>query len=764
MSRFDDPTRRDAGAGPEATRGATAPAWGHRPSAKSSASTPEATMDLSSDDLQAALTGGRDAAKITAATLPAPPRPDRPTAPQYASTAPAIGNDLVGRVLGGCRVEREIGRGAMGAVFEATHLSLQRRVAVKVLLPGARSDGLDVQQFIQEARALARIEHQNIVQVHDVGEDSGLHFLVMQLLDGGTVADRLERQGQFTWEEAARVARDAAHGLAVAHEKGIVHRDIKPENLMITTENVVKIADFGLAAKAARSGDPTVRSEVMGTPSYMPPEQIDGRNVDGRADIYSLGCTLYVMLTGRRPFEGESAIEVLLKQTKDTATPVVKVVPSTPPLLSQLVEKCMAKSPNARYRTAADLAADLEKILSGGRPKIVVEIEDVMSRMQEIARGEAAAQRGLAQRPAVVVSAAVALVCVTAIVMTIALPDLKATAADDFLAGAMPREATDETEARKALKAAQTFAGEHPTELDLVQRRYDELARQYGDELGVEIVAVRDKAKKDFEGLCLAEFAKVRAKSDESARAGDFVAALHALHAFPAELRAGKQGVEWTAEATKLQNQVRTSTGMAYVPAGRTASARDAAQGAELPAFLIDVFEVTNADYAAFVKAKGARAPAYWGADEPREAMARIPVVGVTPAEAAAYAAWKGKRLPSAAEWERAARGDKGTLYPWGDEFDRSRCVSRAAEKRVLHAVGTFQGGRSAFSVLDMAGNAAEWVADVSNDPLVGIGHEVRGGSAKSHPTACTALAKYFLPEDTQDPELLVGFRCSRNP
>jgi formylglycine-generating enzyme required for sulfatase activity len=147
--------------------------------------------------------------------------------------------------------------------------------------------------------------------------------------------------------------------------------------------------------------------------------------------------------------------------------------------------------------------------------------------------------------------------------------------------------------------------------------------------------------------------------------------------------------------------------------------------------------------------------------DGPAPAQREFPVVGITPAEAAAYAAWKGKRLPTAAEWERAARGDAGLAYPWGAEFDPARCASRAQARPALVAVKAFPGGRSPFGALNMAGNAAEWVADVSDDPLVGVGHEVRGGSARSHPSACTTFARYFLPEDSVDPELFVGFRCA---
>jgi eukaryotic-like serine/threonine-protein kinase len=722
-----------------------------QPSASRAAASPRAvvcetvaaTMDFSAEDLEQALLDSQGGGWPDHPTQPAVPRPPE---------VPAFGHDLGGRVLGSCRLDRELGRGAMGVVFEATHLSLQRRVAVKVLQPGAR-EAEDVAQFLQEARAMARIEHENIVQVHDVGEEAGLHYIVMQFLDGGTVADRLDHERMIPWEDACRLARDAARGLAIAHGKGIVHRDVKPENLMLTSSGQVKIADFGLAAKATGEDD---RSEVMGTPAYMAPETIDGRAVDGRSDIYSLGCTLYAMLTGRRPFEGETAIEVLLKQTKDVATPVSTLTPSVPESVSQLVEKCMAKSPAARYQTADELAGDLEKILSGGRPRIVVEIEDVMARMQEVSRAEAALPRGVARRPAFAVTAALVLVTGSAIVSAMALPNVDELAVERFLRFPPTDRATAAAAARAELTQAVQFAVDHRDGIDLVRARFDDLAKRHGDTLGSELTAARQKAEADFDAHCVAEFGKVRSQAEELARGGDAVAATKAVFAFPETLRRGHTAEAWKECASHATDAVRQATRMAYVPAGR-------AGDTDVPAFLIGLTEVSNAEWAEFVRETGARAPRVWAADVPPAAARELPVVGITPAEAAKYAAWRGLRLPTAAEWERAARGDAAATFPWGEDFDPARCVSRAGPRRELVGVATMPSGRSSFGVFHMAGNAAEWVADSSNDPVRGVGHEVRGGSAKSHPSACATTARYFLPEDTASPDLLVGFRCAKD-
>ncbi|MCG3136126.1 MAG: Serine/threonine-protein kinase PknD [Planctomycetes bacterium] len=695
------------------------------------------------------------------ASVGEPTRTPDATAGGGGPDASRFGLDLPGRVLGGCRLERELGRGAMGVVFEATHLSLQRRVAVKVLIPSARRSQRDVEQFFQEARALARIEHQNIVQVHDVGEQDGLHYIVMQLLQGETVADRMDRQRYYTWEECCKLALDAARGLAVAHEKGIVHRDIKPENLFVTGEGVVKIADFGLAAQAATGTDDT-RSEVMGTPAYMSPEQIDGCNVDGRADLYSLGCTMYVMLTGRKPFDGETAIEVLLKQTKEIAVPVVKRMPSVPISVSQVVEKLMAKSAGARYQTADDLANDLEKILGGGKPKVVVEIEDVMGRMQDLAREVNAPQTALATRPPVVIACSAVIVAAAATVMALVLPDMDGTAlAHGAGLPSMEEDRAEEMRAKAALAETAAFVPGLEGRADLVAKQYDDLDRRWGHLIRVQIAAARDMALQKCEELRLSKVADVRARAAAVA-AQDPLAAVRILLELPEPLRVGAKSDEWFADLDKALQAVRSRTSMAFVPGG-TAILGAEGRTRDVAPLLVDVTEVSNAEYARFVAATGARAPSHWGGDQPPANLRELPVVGVTAAEADAYAKWAEKRLPTGDEWERAARGLRGLIYPWGNEFDPTRCVSRSVQSRGPSAVQSFAGGRSTDGVYHMAGNAMEWTSDSCDDPLVGVGREVRGGSAKSHPSQCLSSVRYWVAPDESDPELLIGFRCVRD-
>ncbi|MGH7293748.1 MAG: serine/threonine-protein kinase, partial [Polyangiaceae bacterium] len=243
---------------------------------------------------------------------------ESPAAP-LEEPATAGADPFIGKTLGGARLERLIGKGGMGSVYRATQLDLERPIAVKILSPALVSSPVQVQQFFREAKALAKLEHANIVTIYSVGKDEDVHFILMQLVEGGSLEGRLRWSGRLSIEQACGFFEQAAKGLEDAHQKGIVHRDVKPENMLVAGE-VLKVTDFGLARFMTdlASG---FSGQIVGTPWYMSPEQIDGREVDARTDIYALGATFYYLLTGERPFTADTPVEILLKHVNDRLIP-----------------------------------------------------------------------------------------------------------------------------------------------------------------------------------------------------------------------------------------------------------------------------------------------------------------------------------------------------------------------------------------------------------------------------------------------------------
>lgn len=272
----------------------------------------------------------------------------------------------VGTRLGTCEIAALIGAGGMGEVYRARDASLQRDVAVKVLPPAFASDPERLRRFQLEARAAGGLSHPNIVAVHGLGMHEGSPYLVMELLEGETLRQRMGRRPMAA-RKASEIAMLAARGLAAAHQKGLVHRDLKPENLFVTRDGQVKILDFGLAREQAEApplGGATLslgsgEGSIVGTPAYMSPEQLQGAPVDGRSDIFSLGVILREMLAGAHPFQGGATIDTLhaiLRQDPAPLDPALRI----PPSLERILDACLAKDPDARFQSARDLAFALE--------------------------------------------------------------------------------------------------------------------------------------------------------------------------------------------------------------------------------------------------------------------------------------------------------------------------------------------------------------------------------------------------------------------
>jgi serine/threonine protein kinase len=277
---------------------------------------------------------------------------------------------MTGETLGHYHILGKIGAGGMGEVYRARDSKLGREVALKVLPPDMARDPERLARFQREARAVAALNHPHIVTIYSVEELDGVHFLTMELVEGQSLDRRILECG-LPLEQIVEIASALADALAAAHEKGIVHRDLKPANVMVTVDGRVKVLDFGLAkdVSAEKSGDATLTSAghtqagmVMGTPAYMSPEQISGRMLDHRTDIFSLGVVLHEMATGKRPFEGTSSAELVSAILRDAPPSITDLRSDLPSDLARIIRRCLEKDPRHRMQTARDVANEFREL------------------------------------------------------------------------------------------------------------------------------------------------------------------------------------------------------------------------------------------------------------------------------------------------------------------------------------------------------------------------------------------------------------------
>src|SRR5829696_7307512 len=283
-------------------------------------------------------------------------------------------------------VVRPLGSGGMGEVYLARDRVLGRDVALKVLRKQYAGDDEFAERFKREAMSAASLSHPNIVQVYDRGEtEEGASYIAMEYVPGGTLKERILRDGPLEVEEAAGLGAQVAEALGAAHERGMVHRDIKPQNVLLTARGGAKVADFGIA-RAGSSATISRRGSVMGTAGYMSPEQALGQPATTKSDLYSLGVVLYETLTGELPYTADNPIAVSMKHVNEPLRPPVEIDPGIPEGMNALVTKLMAKDPEDRYEDADELADDLRRVNRGLKP---------------VAAGAARMQRSRPQRTAV---------------------------------------------------------------------------------------------------------------------------------------------------------------------------------------------------------------------------------------------------------------------------------------------------------------------------------------------------------------------------
>ncbi len=466
--------------------------------------------------------------------------------------------EYVGRKIGGCLISQRVGGGGMGVVFEARHLALNKRVALKLLLPALAADKTFVKRFVSEARMSAQIEHPNVVQVLNVGRDGEIYFMVMQFIEGQSLRERMGA-GPVPPPEAAGIVMQVARGLAAAHGRGIVHRDVKPENILLGADGVARVVDLGLSKSLSTEDSAmlTAPGTAMGTPNYISPEQAtEARAVDARADIYSLGATFYHLLSGAPPFSGPSAFAIMTKHISEPLPPLATRNAGVPADLGSLVDRMMAKDPAERFQTMDEVVAALQGYLDG-----VTSAVDTLPAMAAAPTAQLrptkrvpgapppAAKAGGRRWPFVALGAAGTL----GVVIFLAI---LSTAGDP---------------GRKALAAAQTYERLHPRDFAGSRERYGKVREEFPD---TRWDAKAATAAQELEKRLLAEGEKARQDLDDQTKpleaAGQWKESARLWATFPpefAETPAGEQAaarhkqaraeVAWTGQRDKANQLLK---------------------------------------------------------------------------------------------------------------------------------------------------------------------------------------------------------------
>ncbi|MCX6584182.1 MAG: protein kinase [Candidatus Aminicenantes bacterium] len=270
--------------------------------------------------------------------------------------------DLTGKEFSNYKIIGKLGAGGMATVYKAHELSLNRMVALKVLSPRLSEDSDFIKRFHREAQSAAQLNHPNIVHIFAIGEEEGFHYFAMEYLKGKTLSNIKKEEGVLPSGRSIAIIKQVAAALGEAHKAGLVHRDVKPCNIMIDDSGIAKVTDFGIAFVTDAKTKLTQDGSIIGTPEYLSPEQCEGKTVDGRSDIYSLGVTMYEILTGKTPYEADTPVSMLMKIVKGNFPPIGQVNPAVPEPVQKIVEKMMQTDPQNRYANADELMIELQEV------------------------------------------------------------------------------------------------------------------------------------------------------------------------------------------------------------------------------------------------------------------------------------------------------------------------------------------------------------------------------------------------------------------
>ncbi len=720
-----------------------------------------------------------------------------------------------GERIASFEIESLIGAGGMGEVYLARDLRLNRPVAVKILPPSSAADAQAKRRLLREAKAAAALEHPHICTIHEIGEENGLSFIVMQYVEGETLSEVLKNRA-LNLPAALNIAIQIAGALAEAHEQGVIHRDIKPANIVVSAHGQVKVLDFGLAKKISPAANPeenegataasllSAPGLIMGTASYMSPEQARGDEIDARTDIWSLGVVLYEMITGKTPFAGKTLVDKLVAILHDE--PQLSDLPQHDELKG-IITKALAKDREKRYQTASEMLEDLRNL------KEEIEFEEKLkthtSTTTEFLPKQPAAQskpkgfRRPGWRQLIFGGVFIVLLAlggwywrrssqINWAKENVGRVEELARAEKNFAAYELALEIEkylppgDESLARLMPTISNTLTvHSEPSGARVYLKGYspDGSGGTYAErrEIGETPVENLRVARGQYvlqiekDGYALFE----RTISDVIPRIGGSF-----IESPPLKIE------------TRLLAADRVPGGMAFVPAGEYSLvnwSRPTQRQVHLDEFFIDKYEVSNQDFKEFIVAGGYRKKEFWkfplirdgkeisfeealkdfrdrtGLHAPRswsnqnypEGKADFPVTGITWYEAAAYAAFRGKSLPTVFQWEKAARDGafdpRYNAMPWGFIRQGETTDNRAnfGSKSAL-PVRELEFGMSPYGVYNMAGNVGEWCLNSSSG---GGNFVTSGGAWNDLPYSFGDYGEYpgFYSSDK------LGFRCVLN-
>jgi serine/threonine-protein kinase len=692
----------------------------------------------------------------------------------------------------------------MGIVYKAHHKFLKKTRAIKIIKPNLiGNDASFVKRFHQEAMAAAAIDHPNIIAVLDYGLlEEKIPYIVMEFVEGVSLETVIINKGRFTPHEALEYLQVITSALCAAHKHGIVHRDLKPLNIMIesggTVRDQIRILDFGLAKiKSTDLFGSFVAAKtvgIVGSPAYMAPEQWSGEETDRRCDVYSLGIILYEMLTGDVPYKGSNIPAIMKKHLMDPPPPLATPGSGISPEVEKAVHRALEKQPETRTPSVEEFIAELEQAVlrpAPAKPK---------AKRRSTGKSTTVTQRRKTNQ-LIAVEADPLGARESAHVNVSEEPVTPRFAKDvNTVRGSVPQSENDTAKLPRPLKLPATNQPESsPKASEPVPRRAEESAPVAGSE---KVVPPQPKSKlpvppptdQRLPGRVVISHQSLvgnflKKRFAVPVVAGVVVLGLIVLSAFVYSRKEVAEPPGLHSQATGAANTKREMVliegGTFTMGSNNTGEEQKGEHTVTVPSFYLDKYEVTNAEYAEFIRNTGRPAPAInptlkgsywepWNGNNPPSGRAHWPVTNVSPKDVEAFAAWLSKRdgviyrLPTEEEWEYTARnGSRNSLFPWGNSWEEGR--ANINQKRSPVDVGSFPQGATQNGVQDMVGNVWEWTSSKprfydSGRPVVKNARVQRGGSffEKINSEFHDATDRnWFGDENSKFPT--IGFRLARD-